>query len=48
MSKEPDFSSELPTEEEIEEGRKNSLIIGIVIGAIVVGLGFLAYFVFGR
>ena len=48
MSDEPEFSSKLPTEEEIEEGRKSSLIIGIIIGAIVVGVGFLLYFFFGR
>ena len=45
---EPEFSSELPTEEEIHEGRKTSLIIGIVVGALVVALGVVFYFMFGR
>lgn len=48
MSEEPEFSSKLPTEEQIEEGRKGSLFIGLIIGAIVVVIGIVAYLIFGK
>lgn len=48
MSKDPDFQDELPSEENIEEGRRNSLVLGIVMGAVVVAVGIIAYLIFGR
>lgn len=45
---EPEFKSELPSEETIEEGRRSSLVLGLIIGGIVVGVGILAYVLFGK
>lgn len=48
MPGEPEFKPELPSEEEIEEGRRGSLFLGLIIGAIVVGVGIIAYLIFGK
>lgn len=48
MPQEPDFKTELPSEESIEEGRKSSLILGLVIGGVVVGVGIICYLLFGK
>lgn len=47
MGTEPEFLSELPSEEEIEEGRKSSLIVGLLIGAAIVAAGLILFFLFG-
>ncbi len=44
---EPEFKDELPSEENIEEGRRNSLMLGIITGGIVVAVGIIAYLLFG-
>ncbi len=48
MHEEPDFNSKLPTEEEIEEGRRGSLVLGLIIGGVVIAVGVIAYLVFGK
>lgn len=48
MSTEPDFKSELPSEETIEEGRKSSLIVGLLIGAAIVAAGLILFLLFGN
>ena len=48
MTKEPDFNNELPTEEQIEEGRKSSLFVGLILGGVVVGVGVIAYLIFRK
>lgn len=48
MSQEPDFKTELPSEEEIEEGRKSSLFLGLLIGVLVIAVGVVAYLLFGK
>ena len=48
MGKDSGYSSKLPTEEEIEEGRRSSLLVGIIIGAVVVAVGIIAYLIFGK
>lgn len=48
MSDEPVYKDELPDEETIEEGRKSSLVLGLIIGAVVIGVGVLAYLLFGK
>ena len=48
MPKDSEYSSKLPTEEEIEEGRKSSLMFGLVIGGVVIAVGIIAYLVFGK
>ncbi len=48
MATEPDFKSELPTDEEIEEGRRSSLVLGLIIGGAVVAVGVIAYLLFGK
>lgn len=48
MPGEPEFSPELPSEKQIEEGRRSSLFIGLIIGAVVVGVGIIAYLIFGK
>lgn len=48
MSDEPDFADKLPTADEIEEGRKGSLMLGILIGGAVVATGIIAYLLFGK
>ena len=48
MDKDSGYSSELPSEEEIEEGRKSSLIVGLIIGGMVVAVGIIAYLLFGK
>ena len=47
MANEPEFNSELPSEETIEEGRKSSLIVGLIIGAAIVAVGLIAWLIFG-
>lgn len=48
MAGEPDFNNKLPTEQEIEEGRKSSLFLGLIIGGIVVAVGVVGYLIFGK
>ncbi len=48
MPGEPEFKSKLPTEEQIEEGRRSSMVIGLIIGALVVVLGIVCYLIFGK
>jgi len=48
MAQEPEFKPELPSEEEIEEGRKSSLFLGLIIGGAVIGVGVVAYLLFGK
>lgn len=48
MSKDSDFSTELPSDEQLHEGRKSALFIGLVVGGIVVAVGVIAYLVFGK
>ena len=48
MSKDSEYSSKLPSEEEIEEGRRGSLMLGIIVGAVVIGVGIIAYLIFGK
>ena len=48
MPGEPEFKPELPTEEQIEEGRRGSLFLGLIIGAVVVAVGIVAYLIFGK
>lgn len=48
MPGEPEFNPELPSDEEIEEGRRGSLLLGLIIGAIVVAVGVIAYLIFGK
>ncbi|MBR3158738.1 MAG: hypothetical protein IKG18_04850 [Atopobiaceae bacterium] len=48
MSKDSGYSSNLPTEEEIEEGRRSSLFVGLIIGGIVVAVGIVCYLLFGK
>ncbi len=48
MSKDSEYSSKLPTEEEIEEGRRSSLFVGVIIGALVIAVGIVAYLLFGK
>ncbi|MBR3326726.1 MAG: hypothetical protein IKG22_05325 [Atopobiaceae bacterium] len=48
MPGEPEFNPELPSEDAIEEGRRSSLLIGLIIGGIVVAVGVIAYLLFGK
>ena len=48
MPGEPEFNSNLPTEKQIEEGRRSSMIIGLVIGGLVVVVGIVCYLIFGK
>ncbi|MBO7675274.1 MAG: hypothetical protein J6S63_09750 [Atopobiaceae bacterium] len=48
MPGEPEFNSDLPSEETIEEGRRSSLVLGLIIGGVVVGGGIIAYLLFGK
>ncbi len=48
MSKDSGYSSELPSEEEIEEGRRSSLFVGLIIGGVVVAFGIVCYLLFGK
>lgn len=48
MPGEPEFKPDLPSEETIEEGRRSSLVLGLIIGGVVVGVGILAYLLFGK
>ncbi len=48
MPGEPEFNSDLPSEETIEEGRRSSLVLGLIIGGVVVGVGIIAYLLFGK
>ena len=48
MPGEPEFNSKLPTEEQIEEGRRGSMIIGLAIGGLVVLVGIICYLIFGK
>lgn len=48
MSKEPEYKSELPSEEVIEKGRRSSVVLGLIIGGVVVAVGVIAYLLFGK
>ncbi len=48
MPNNTEFSSKIPTEDEIEEGRKSSLLVGLIIGGVVVAVGIIAYLIFGK
>ena len=48
MPGEPEFNPKLPTEKQIEEGRRSSMIIGLVIGGLVVAVGIVCYLIFGK
>lgn len=48
MPGEPEFNPKLPTEEQIEEGRRSSMVIGLVIGGLVVAVGIVCYLIFGK
>lgn len=48
MPGEPEFNSKLPTEKQIEEGRRSSMILGLVIGGLVVVVGIVCYLIFGK
>lgn len=48
MPGEPEFNPELPSDEVIEEGRRSSLVLGLVIGVVVVAVGVVAYLIFGK
>ena len=48
MSSEPEYNSELPSEDQIEEGRKSSLFIGLIIGGAIVAIGIIFYLLFGK
>lgn len=48
MPGEPEFKTDLPSEEVIEEGRRSSLVLGLIIGGLVIGIGVIAYLVFGK
>ncbi|MDO4806761.1 MAG: hypothetical protein Q4A07_05880 [Coriobacteriales bacterium] len=48
MPGEPEFNPELPSEEVIEEGRRSSVMLGLIIGGVVVGVGIVAYLLFGK
>lgn len=48
MPGEPEFNSKLPTEKQIEEGRRSSMILGLVIGGLVVVVGVVCYLIFGK
>ncbi len=48
MPGEPEFNPELPSEDAIEEGRRSSLVLGLIVGGVVVGVGIIAYLLFGK
>lgn len=48
MPGEPEFKPDLPSDEVIEEGRRSSVVLGLIIGGIVVGVGIVAYLLFGK
>jgi hypothetical protein len=48
MPGEPEFRPDLPSEETIEEGRRSSVVLGLIIGGLVVGVGIIAYMVFSK
>lgn len=48
MSDKSEFSNDLPDEETIEEGRRSSLVLGLIIGGAVIGVGIIAYLMFGK
>lgn len=48
MSKDPDFTDELPDEETIETGRRSSVLLGLIIGGVVIAVGVIAYLLFGK
>ena len=48
MTQGSDYNDELPSEETIEEGRKSSLVLGLIIGGVIVGIGILGYLLFGK
>ena len=48
MPGEPEFNPKLPTEEQIEEGRRSSMILGLIIGGLVVVVGIVCYLIFGK
>lgn len=47
MSTEPDFK-DVPSEETIEEGRRSSVVLGLIIGGAVIAVGVIAYLLFGK
>lgn len=48
MPGEPEFKQELPSDEVIEQGRRSSVMLGLIIGGVVVGVGIIAYLLFGK
>jgi hypothetical protein len=48
MPGEPEFRPDLLSEETIEEGRRSSVVLGLIIGGLVVGVGIIAYMVFSK
>ena len=48
MPGEPEFKPDLPSDETIEEGRRSSLVLGLIIGGVVVAVGVIAYLLFGK
>ena len=48
MPGEPEFKPDLPSEETIEEGRRSSVVLGLIIGGLVVAVGIVAYLIFGK
>lgn len=48
MDDDSEFSSKIPSEETIEEGRRGSLMVGLIVGGIVVAIGIIAYLIFGK
>lgn len=48
MPNDYEFKSELPTQEEIEAGRRHSLFLGLIVGGIVVAVGIVAYLLFAK
>lgn len=48
MAAEPDFNKKIPSEEAIEEGRRSSLVVGLIIGGAVIAVGVIAYLIFGK
>ena len=48
MPGEPEFKPDLPSEETIKEGRRSSVVLGLIIGGLVVAIGVIAYLIFGK
>ena len=48
MPGEPEFRPDLPSEKTIEEGRRSSVVLALIIGGLVVGVGIIAYLVLNK